>query len=84
MRWAGHVARTERRKLNAEFLLGKTKVTQLGKPRRKWKHNMKVNLKVIVWEGARPGLVPSRWGNVWVLVNVLLKFCECVLQNARC
>jgi hypothetical protein len=44
MRWAGHVARME--KMNANrILVGKPEGRLLGRPRRRWVDNIKMNLR---------------------------------------
>jgi hypothetical protein len=50
MKWAGHVARTEERRCAYRILAGKPlgKKT-LGIPRRRWKHNIKMDLQEIGW-----------------------------------
>jgi hypothetical protein len=46
MRWAGHVARTEKRKGVFRFLVGKPEgKSQLCRPRRRWEDNTKIYLQ---------------------------------------
>jgi hypothetical protein len=55
MRWAGHVERIERmgEKRNAyRFLVGKPEGKRsLGRSRRKWVDNIKIDLREIGWDG---------------------------------
>jgi hypothetical protein len=52
MRWAGRVARIGK-KMNAyRVLVGKPKEKRpLGRPRRRWKDNIKIELREIGWDG---------------------------------
>jgi hypothetical protein len=52
MRWAGHVARMGA-KMNAyRILVGKPEgKTLLGKPRRRWVDNIKMDLREVEWGG---------------------------------
>jgi hypothetical protein len=51
MRWAGHVARM-REKTAYRILVGKPEGKRpLGKPRRRWVDNIKVDLREIGWDG---------------------------------
>ena len=48
MRWAGHVARMEEGRSAFKILTGKpTGKRPLGKPRRRWKDNIRIQLKEI-------------------------------------
>ena len=48
MRWAGHVARMEEGRVVHKVLVGKPEGKRpLGRPRRRWKDNIKVNLKEV-------------------------------------
>jgi len=48
MRWAGHVARMGKGKGMYMILLGKPEVKrQLGRPRRRWDDNIKVDLQEV-------------------------------------
>jgi hypothetical protein len=52
MRWAGNVARMEERRGVYRFLVGKPEVKRpLGRPRRRWENNIKMDLQ----EGGRGG-----------------------------
>ena len=51
MRWAGHVARMEERRGAYRVLVGKPEGRRpLGRPRRRWEDNIKMNLRR-VWYG---------------------------------
>jgi hypothetical protein len=52
MRWAGHVARMGRRGMHIRrILVGKPERRSLGRPRRRWVYNIKIDLKEIEWDG---------------------------------
>jgi len=57
MRWAGRVARTGERGI--QILVGKPEGKRpLGRPRSRWKDNIKMDLQVVGW-GAWTGLIGS-------------------------
>jgi hypothetical protein len=48
MRWAGHVARTGEKRNVHRLLVGKPERKRpLGRPKRRWIHNIKIHLLVI-------------------------------------
>ena len=48
VRWAGHVARMEEGRSAFKILTGKpTRKTSLGRPRRRWEYNIRMNIKEI-------------------------------------
>ena len=48
MRWAGHVARMGERRGVYRFLVGKPEGKRpLGRPRRRWEDNIKMNLQEV-------------------------------------
>ena len=48
LRWAGHVARVEEGRSRLKILIGKpTGKRPLGRPRRRWEDNIKMDLKEI-------------------------------------
>jgi len=50
MRWAGHVARTEYRRVVCRVLVGKSGGKRpLGRPRRRWEDDIKLDLGEVVW-----------------------------------
>jgi hypothetical protein len=49
LRWAGHVARIEEGRSTLKILIGKpTAKRPLGRPRRRWEDNVRMDLKVIL------------------------------------
>jgi hypothetical protein len=53
MRWAGHVARMEAKRNKYRILVGKPEGKRpLGRPRRRWVDNIKMDLREIGWCGA--------------------------------
>jgi hypothetical protein len=51
MRWAGHVARTGDRRGAYRILLGRPEGKRpLGRPRCRWKDNIKMDLQEVRWE----------------------------------
>jgi hypothetical protein len=52
MRWAGHVARIGDRRNAYRILVGKPEERRpLGRPRRRWMDNIKIDLREIGWDG---------------------------------
>jgi hypothetical protein len=52
MRWAGHVARIGEKRNAYRILVGKPEGKRpLGKPRRRWVDNIKLDLREIGWDG---------------------------------
>jgi transcription termination factor 2 len=52
LRWAGHVARKGERTRAYRALVVKIEGRRpLGRPRRRWKDNVKINLREVEWEG---------------------------------
>ena len=52
MRWAGHVVGMDERRCIHRVLVGKPKVKRpLGRPRRKWEDNIKMDLQEVVCGG---------------------------------
>ena len=50
MRWAGRVARMGRGEMYTEFLVGKPEGKRsLGRPRRRWEDNIKMDLQEVGW-----------------------------------
>jgi hypothetical protein len=50
MRWAGHVARIEEKRNAYRLLVGKPERKRpLGRPRRRWVDNIRVNLVEVGW-----------------------------------
>jgi hypothetical protein len=62
MRWAGHVARNGERRGAYRSLMEKLKRKRaLGRPRRKWEYNIKINLREVGKE-AHTGFIWLRLG----------------------
>jgi hypothetical protein len=52
VRWAGHVARKGEKRNAYRILVGKPEgKRQLGRPRRRWVDNIKIDLREIGWDG---------------------------------
>jgi hypothetical protein len=52
MRWAGHVARMVAKRNAYRVLVGKSEGKRpLGRTRRRWVDNIKINLREIKWDG---------------------------------
>jgi hypothetical protein len=50
MRWAGHVARMEEKRGAYRILVGRPEGRQpLGRPRRRWEYNIKIDLQEVGW-----------------------------------
>jgi hypothetical protein len=82
MRWAGHVARRGERRVVYRVLVGKPERKRpLGRPRRKWEDNIKIDLQEVGCGGVGwIELVQDRGG--WrALVNAVMKLR--VPQNAE-
>jgi len=73
MRWAGHVARMGEGKVMHRVLVGKSEGKRpLGRPRRIWENNIKVDLRE-VGEGGWIQLAQDR--EIWrALVNTVMNF----------
>jgi hypothetical protein len=56
LRWAGHVARMEERRDAYRTLVEKPEGRRpLGRPRRRWEDNIKMDLREVGWGGRRLG-----------------------------
>jgi hypothetical protein len=52
MKWAGHVARMVAKRNAYRIVVGKPELKRpLGRPRCRWVHNIKTDLRVIEWDG---------------------------------
>jgi hypothetical protein len=52
MRWTGHVERMGEKRNAYRILVGKPEVKRpLGRPRRRWVNNIKMDLRERVWDG---------------------------------
>jgi len=74
MRWAGHVARIGDRRGACKVLVGRPEGRRtLGRPRRRWKDDIKIDLQEVGWKGVDwIGVAEDRdrWGAV---VNAVMK-----------
>jgi hypothetical protein len=73
MRWVGHVARLGEKRNAYRILMGKPEGKRpLGRPRRRWVDNIKMDLREIKWDGMDwIGLAQDR--DQWrALVNTLM------------
>jgi hypothetical protein len=70
MRWAGYVARMGATRNAYRILVGKPEGKRpLGRPRRRWVNNIKMDLREIGWDGMDwidPAQDRDQW---WALVN---------------
>jgi hypothetical protein len=73
MRWAGHVARMGEKRNAYRILVGKPEGTRpLGRPRRRWVDNIKMDLRAIGWDGM-DWIDPSQDRDQWrALVNTVM------------
>jgi hypothetical protein len=52
MRWAGHLARREKKRKAYRISVGKPEGRRpLGRPRRRWMDNIEIDLREIKWDG---------------------------------
>jgi hypothetical protein len=75
MRWAGHVARMGEKRNAYRILVGKPEGKRpLGRPRRRWEDNIKMDLREIGWDGMNwIDLAQDR--DQWrALVNTVMNF----------
>jgi hypothetical protein len=69
MRWVWHVARIGEKRI----LIRKTEEERpVGRPRRRWVNNVKMDLRKICW-GGLTGLIGLGLGPVKALVNTVMK-----------
>jgi hypothetical protein len=63
LRWAGHVARMGERRGAYRALVGKPEGRRpLGRPRRRWEDNIKIDRQEVGWGGAWTGSIWLRIG----------------------
>jgi hypothetical protein len=63
LRWAGHVVRMGERRGAYRALVGKPEGWRpLGRPRRRWEDNIKMDIREVGWGGAQTGLIWLRIG----------------------
>jgi hypothetical protein len=75
MRWGGHVARMGEKKNAYRILVGKPEGERpLGRPRRRWVDNIKIDLREIRWDGM-DWLDLAQDRDQWrALVNMVMNF----------
>jgi hypothetical protein len=62
LRWAGHVARVGARRLAYRALVGKYEGRRpLGRPRRRWEDNIKMDLREVGWG--------EKTGSMWLRIG---------------
>jgi len=62
MKWVGHVARMDERRVAYRLLVEKSKGTRPpGRPKHKWENNIKMDLQEVEW-GTWTGLIWLRVG----------------------
>jgi len=75
MRWAGHLARMGKKRDVYKVLVGKPKgMRQLGRPRRRWEDNIKMDLQEVCF-GSMDWIDLSQDRDRWrSLVNAVINF----------
>jgi hypothetical protein len=73
MRWAGHVTRMGKKRNAYKLLVGKLEGKRpLGRPRRRWVDNIKIDLREIGWDGMN-WIDLAQYRHQWrVLVNTAM------------
>ena len=75
MRWTGHVARMGDRKGTFEVLVGRPQGRRpLGRIRRKWGDNSKMDLQLVEWGGMECVALAQDRDRLRALVNTVMKF----------
>ena len=73
MRLAGHVARMEERRCVYRILVGRPEgKSSLGRSRRKWEDNIKMDLQDVGWESMEWIDVAQDRDRCWALVNAVM------------
>jgi hypothetical protein len=73
MRWAGNVARLGEGRVVYRVLVGKTEGKRpLGRPRRRWKDNIKRDLREIEIDGANWIQLAQDRVQLWACVNTVM------------
>jgi hypothetical protein len=73
MRWAGHVARMGVKRNAYRILVGKPEDKRpLGRPRRRWVDNIKMDLREIGWDGMDWIDLAQDRDQWWSLVNMVM------------
>jgi hypothetical protein len=75
MRWAGHVARMGEKRTAYRIVVGKPEGKKpLGRPKRRWVDNIKMDLTKIRWHGVDWMDVAQDRDHWRALVNTVMKF----------
>jgi hypothetical protein len=73
MRWVGYVAQMGEKRNAYKILVGKPEGKRpLGRPRRKWLYNIKVDLRETGWDGVDWLDMAQDRDQWWALVNMVL------------
>jgi hypothetical protein len=76
MRWAGHVARMGEERNAHRILVGNSEEKRpLGRPRRRWVTNIKINLREIGWDGVDWIDMAQDRDQCMALVYTVLRLC---------
>ena len=75
MRWAGHVARTGERRVVYKVMVEKPEGKRpLGRPRRRWEENIKMDLQEVGCWGMDWIELAQDWDRWWAVVNAVMNF----------
>jgi hypothetical protein len=70
MRWAGHVARMGEKRSAYRLLVGKPEGKRpLGRPRRRWVDNIRLDLGEVGWGDVEFGIEPSGSRKCWETIE---------------
>jgi hypothetical protein len=73
MRWAGHIARMGEKRNAYRILVGKAEGKRpLGRPRRRWVDNIKMDFREIGWDGIDWLNLAQDWDQWRALVNTVM------------
>ena len=73
MRWVGHVARMGEKRGVYRILVGRPEGKgQLGRSRRRWEDNIKIDLKQVGWRGINWIVKAQDRDRWWALVNAVM------------
>jgi hypothetical protein len=73
MKWAGHIARMVEKRNEYRILVGNPEGKRpLGRPRRRWMDNIKMDLRVIGWDGMDWTVVAQDREQWRALVNTVM------------
>jgi len=75
MRWAGQIARMEDMRNAYSILVGKPEgKISLGRTRRRWEENIRMDLSEIVWVGVNWIHLTQDRDQRWAVVNTVMNF----------